>query len=276
MRDFTDEPKKKYAPSKKKSNSIKNKVKQGGKGKPLEPGLKPMMRSSLGPSVDDVRTHTDSQTEDTVREHGAQAITVGKDIYFAEGKYNPTTQEGRKLLAHELTHIVQQSEDKQRAQPSAKEAVEKEADVAANILAKGEEFSIRKKSTPGTLLMKEEGNKTVPTITRHKVEIIPIPPKGNISGPDYLIAYLYNIVGGADYITLNLNISQGIGIEVTPITAMNPGDYRIQASGGMDARTVVISFSAHLKGIPKVQVSFTKGGSSYIVIFQFPSAGKKE
>ena len=276
MHDFADETKKKYVPSKKDPDPTKIKLKQSGKGKPLEPGVKSIMHSTLGPSIDDVRTHTDSQTEKTVSENGAQAVTMGKDTYFAEGKYNPTTQEGRRLIAHELTHVVQQSKDQQSAQPSTKEAIEKEADVAANTLTKGEGFSVMKKSPPGTLLMKDEKDKTFPAITRHKVEIIPVPHKGNISGPGYSIAYFYSIVGGADYITLNLNISKGIGIEVTPITAMNPSDYRVQDSGGMNARTVVISVGAHLKGIPKVQVSFTKDGSSYIVIFQFPSAGKKE
>jgi len=114
MRDFTDESKKKYIPSKKESDSIKSNVKHGGKGKPLEPGLKSIMRSSFGPNVDDVRIHTDSRTEETVHEQGAQAFTMGKDIYFAEGKYHPSTQEGRRLLAHELTHIVQQKENQKK------------------------------------------------------------------------------------------------------------------------------------------------------------------
>ncbi len=66
------------------------------------------MSNAFGYDFSKVRIHTDSQSERMNNDLQAQAFTNGKDIYFNEGKYNPQTTEGKKLLAHELTHVVQQ------------------------------------------------------------------------------------------------------------------------------------------------------------------------
>src|SRR5690606_1881665 len=55
-----------------------------------------------------VRIHTGADSVQMNRELGAQAFTHGRDIYFNEGKYNPSSPDGQRLLAHELTHVVQQ------------------------------------------------------------------------------------------------------------------------------------------------------------------------
>lgn len=56
----------------------------------------------------DVRVHTDARAASAARSVAAEAFTVGRDVFFAEGRYAPETGAGRKLLAHELTHVVQQ------------------------------------------------------------------------------------------------------------------------------------------------------------------------
>lgn len=56
-----------------------------------------------------VRVHADGQAASDTRRLGARAFTVGHDVFFAPGAYAPATREGRKLIAHELTHVVQQS-----------------------------------------------------------------------------------------------------------------------------------------------------------------------
>jgi hypothetical protein len=56
-----------------------------------------------------VRLHTDAAAEQSARDVNASAYTVGHDIVFAAGRFAPATQQGRRLLAHELTHVVQQS-----------------------------------------------------------------------------------------------------------------------------------------------------------------------
>jgi hypothetical protein len=77
-------------------------------GQPLEPGLRQQMESRFGHDFSEVRVHTDSQGEQSARAIRAKAYTVGNDIVFGEGRYEPETGEGKRLIAHELVHVVQQ------------------------------------------------------------------------------------------------------------------------------------------------------------------------
>jgi hypothetical protein len=64
--------------------------------------------SALGDSLSDVRVHTDSSAAALARSVSARAFTVGSDIFFGRGEYQPASAEGRELLAHELVHVIQQ------------------------------------------------------------------------------------------------------------------------------------------------------------------------
>lgn len=79
-----------------------------GKGSPLSPKTQQEMSSSFGTDFSHVRVHNDSEAVGMNKELQAQAFTHGNDIYFNEGKYNPNSPDGKFLLAHELTHVVQQ------------------------------------------------------------------------------------------------------------------------------------------------------------------------
>lgn len=78
-------------------------------GEPLAPTLRSDMEQRLGHDFSQVRVHADAQADRSAREVGAQAYTVGRDMAFASGQYAPGTAAGRHLIAHELTHVVQQS-----------------------------------------------------------------------------------------------------------------------------------------------------------------------
>ncbi|WP_445456149.1 eCIS core domain-containing protein [Flavobacterium sp. HNIBRBA15423] len=80
-----------------------------GGGSSMDNGTKNFMESRFGTDFSDVKIHTGSQAVQMSRELNAQAFTVGNDIYFNEGKYSPNSDSGKHLLAHELTHTVQQS-----------------------------------------------------------------------------------------------------------------------------------------------------------------------
>lgn len=80
-----------------------------GKGKTLPREMMGHMSSSFGLDFSDVNIHTDNESAEMNKELGAQAFTHGKDIYFNKGKFDPESVQGKKLLAHELTHVVQQS-----------------------------------------------------------------------------------------------------------------------------------------------------------------------
>ena len=80
-----------------------------GSGRPLEPTLQQDMEQRFGHDFSRVRVHADGAAEQSARDVNANAYTVGHDIVFDEGRFAPETHEGQRLIAHELTHVVQQS-----------------------------------------------------------------------------------------------------------------------------------------------------------------------
>ena len=93
-------------------------------GRPLEPSVRQDMEQRFGHDFFDVRVHTDSDAHASARDVSAQAYTSGSHLVFAAGKYSPGTQEGQRLLAHELTHVLQQSGGVVRRAPDAKDLKE--------------------------------------------------------------------------------------------------------------------------------------------------------
>jgi hypothetical protein len=80
-----------------------------GGGSALPAGTRAFFEPRLGADFSDVRVHTGTRAEEAARSIGARAFTLGHDIAFARGQYSPKSGEGRRLLAHELTHVVQQN-----------------------------------------------------------------------------------------------------------------------------------------------------------------------
>lgn len=80
-----------------------------GSGSPLPKNIRKEMESSFGADFSKVNIHTGSKASEISTAIGAHAFTHGNDIFFNEGKYNTGTGSGKKLLAHELTHVIQQN-----------------------------------------------------------------------------------------------------------------------------------------------------------------------
>jgi Domain of unknown function (DUF4157) len=78
-------------------------------GQSLDAGARAFMEPRFGHDFSGVRVHTDARAAESARSVNALAYTVGRNVVFGAGQYAPGTGEGRKLLAHELTHVVQQS-----------------------------------------------------------------------------------------------------------------------------------------------------------------------
>ena len=83
-----------------------------GSGMPITEGTRTSMESVFGSDFGGVRVHTGSDAVQMNQELGAKAFTNGSDIYFNQGNYNPGSKDGQNLLAHELTHVVQQEGNK--------------------------------------------------------------------------------------------------------------------------------------------------------------------
>ncbi|MFC5175314.1 eCIS core domain-containing protein [Nocardioides taihuensis] len=89
-----------------------------GGGRPLEQEVRTFMEQRFGHDFGSVRVHTDVRAAEAAQAVHAHAFTLGKDIAFAAGQWRPSTHEGRRLLAHELTHVVQQTGTSPTPQPA--------------------------------------------------------------------------------------------------------------------------------------------------------------
>ncbi|WP_236618869.1 DUF4157 domain-containing protein [Acaryochloris sp. CCMEE 5410] len=79
-----------------------------GGGQPLDAGLQQPMGQAMGADFSGVRVHTDVQSDQLNQSIQARAFTTGQDVFFRQGEYQPTQPVGQELIAHELTHVVQQ------------------------------------------------------------------------------------------------------------------------------------------------------------------------
>lgn len=127
-------------------------------GRPLDAALQQDMESRFGHDFSRVRVHSDSAAEESAREINAHAYTVGHNIVFGQGRYAPETHAGQRLLAHELTHVVQQSGAAGLHAPASytgNNTLQRFSDVDHHII---EEAALKKVFTPDQLAAIEKGN----------------------------------------------------------------------------------------------------------------------
>ncbi|NQW99850.1 DUF4157 domain-containing protein, partial [bacterium] len=108
-------------------------------GMPLDTETRALMGTHFSQDFSQVRIHADARSAESASSVNALAYTVGRDVVFASGQYTPTTLAGQKLLAHELTHVVQQ---RNKTGPAgdlslADATSEREADASAEAIATG-------------------------------------------------------------------------------------------------------------------------------------------
>ena len=104
-----------------------------GGGQPLPKSVRAFFEPRFDQDFSRVRVHTGMLAADTAQAANAQAFTVGHDVVFGKGQYAPETDAGRRLLAHEFTHVVQQSD--QRNAPIIQREQEKELKKTEGVLA---------------------------------------------------------------------------------------------------------------------------------------------
>src|SRR5690606_12907339 len=107
-------------------------------GRPLDPASLAFFGARFGRDFSDVHVHTDSRAAASARSIGALAYTAGSNIVFGRGQYAPETDAGRRLIAHELSHVVQQSSGRVPTAPQgltigpSDDPLEREADAQAD------------------------------------------------------------------------------------------------------------------------------------------------
>jgi hypothetical protein len=114
-------------------------------GQPLDAGTRAFMEPRFGHDFSQVRVHTDDKAVKSAQAVNALAYTVGRDVVFGAAQYVPGTMEGRRLLAHELTHVVQQGSQPATLHQSlttgpVDSPLEREADLVANAVGRDTMF----------------------------------------------------------------------------------------------------------------------------------------
>jgi hypothetical protein len=141
-------------------------------GQPLDSQTRSFFEPRFGADLTHVRVHADPQAADSAEAVDALAYTVGRDVVFGRGRFEPNTTAGRTLLAHELTHVAQQHGNRS-FQPaigigSATDASEQEADRVAERIARGSDAGMLSQQSTPLIQRKPDVGFVVHSLTRDK------------------------------------------------------------------------------------------------------------
>jgi hypothetical protein len=140
-----------------------------GPGQPLEPTTRRLMETRMGQDFSGVRVHTDARAAKAAEAIDSRAYTTNHDIVFGEREYSPQTESGRRLLAHELTHVVQQRSGAQLPGGivPANDARERNADAVATEVTQGSSIgnSLRGATVVGGASTWQQGGRTTAVST---------------------------------------------------------------------------------------------------------------
>jgi hypothetical protein len=190
-------------------NQAVQRLLSANRGQPLESGTRATMETNLGHDFTHVRVHTGNAAHTATTALGAHAFTFGRDVAFGPGQYRPDSAAGRQLIAHELTHVIQQARigarvQRQAAAPvAAPDTHEQEAQALAARIAAQEKARVgaREDAYKIRFILKDNfylgsGNQSdIMDIVRKWASQPPIPGT-KLSPMDYLVAALQ----GATYV----------------------------------------------------------------------------
>jgi hypothetical protein len=107
-----------------------NRAKGGGQA--LDAGLQQSMGQAMGADFSGVKVHTDANSNQLNQSIQAKAFTTGQDIFFKQGQYDPGSKDGQELIAHELTHVVQQNGNKISSNPHVQSKLETSNNISSS------------------------------------------------------------------------------------------------------------------------------------------------
>ncbi|NEO78022.1 MAG: DUF4157 domain-containing protein [Moorea sp. SIO4G3] len=120
-----------------------------GRGKPLDDQIRRPLEQAMGADFSGVRVHTDAQSDLLNQSIQAKAFTTGQDVFFRQGEYQLGSRGGQELIAHELTHVVQQNGAAVRRSPSRPQQLQQHPSKETYAASSAD------------LLISQTGNKTV-------------------------------------------------------------------------------------------------------------------
>jgi hypothetical protein len=240
-------------------------------GERLDAGTRSEMELGFGEDFGDVRIHTRSQT---TAEHGARALTRGREIYFGDGEYNPSSSEGKEVLAHELAHVVQQrgSLGSQQANSigQAGDAFELEADQAAASVLRGERARVVNRSAAPSAQRSPRGSApAIVDLGRYSLGAGDFRPHAwhvdDANG--VVLQMLLSVKNDATVDTLHLTVPAGVGVFVIDLSGANA---QVHDPGGTGKRPIIIVVPRG-KVVRDLQLTLTKGNKVYVVVLEFPT-----
>jgi hypothetical protein len=118
-----------------------------GGGQSLDAGLQRSMGQAMGADFSGVKVHTDAQSDQLNQTIQAKAFTKGQDVFFRSGAYEPGSRGGQELIAHELTHVVQQNGEgvRRKPLPQQQRSPNRAAEAPSN---PGRQSSVQRQSSP--------------------------------------------------------------------------------------------------------------------------------
>ena len=129
-----------------------------GSGQPLPDSVRSSLEPQLGHDFSQVHIHTDAEADKLSQQLGAKAFTTGNDVFFREGAYQPGSDSGRGLIAHELTHVVQQGNTRQETGSTNMEiaSAREEANTNANDIVIGNKVKIGEITSSEPMVHRQE------------------------------------------------------------------------------------------------------------------------
>lgn len=124
-------------------------------GQPLDRKTQAFMEPRFRHDFSQVKVHADANAAESAKNLNALAYTVGRNVVFGYGRYAPETVEGQKLIAHELTHVIQQRSDNIRIEPGD-HSHEREADYMADAIFSDRHHPVSQMIDTGRIIAKKD------------------------------------------------------------------------------------------------------------------------
>jgi Domain of unknown function (DUF4157) len=258
-------------------------------GRPLDVGTRAFMEPRFGHDFSGVRVHTDAKAAQSARAVNAVAYTVGKDVVFGAGQYAPGTSEGRRLIAHELTHTIQQGEGGKGIQGKLEitdpsNTAEQEAQIASDAVMQDQ--SVISTINENTQVARQDAGPVNTPQDAGLPDVVPAPPPpvpGPVGPPPVAtppiitdltvanqptaIAYEEPGPGGPHFVTVaGQTGDENVIVEATTDRPLNPGETINWGSDPAIGGTIDPGNPSRMlvsrRRATRVRVTATSGGTS--------------
>lgn len=239
----------------------------------LDADIRQKLERLLNQNFGNVVIHSDSNANQAAELRQARAYVRGRDIYFGRAQFDPSSEQGLNLLAHELAHVAQTDgknpdQSEQISRPG--QQIEKQAAAAARDVSQGQKTVPMRQTGSAGILREATEDAAEPTVSVHPYDITAAHSSGVINAGSFSIAFHYLVSGSSGETTLVLEIPAAISAIFAPLNDVPRGAYRIDDPGGDAARRVKIHMQGETGGIPAIQATFSNGSNHHMTVFKFP------